>query len=365
MRSRIILYIWMVSCTLGCSRGETTESTSEVNNSFEPTITMASKLDQLSSKISGGQFGQIHHISVANLNEVIYERNFNNYNSTNLHYCFSISKSMTGLAVEMALKEYNISENEKIVTFLQDYVNSITDQRILDISIKNALDMRAGIEWDELSVPYNHSDNDWYKMSQTNDQIEYVISKAVSHDSGQVFTYNGGLSIILSHIVQVLSGMTMENYLYDRLFKKLDISNWDWSTVPPGVTDGDGGLKLSAKDMIKIGMLGLNEGRWNNEQLLDANWFKKISESALPSSINEYTYANQWWLYSSNTPEVQTIQGEEIYFAWGFGGQNLWIIPSLDLTVLVYSGNYSDPVNQAAPLSFFRTDILPALLLHN
>ena len=138
--------------------------------------------------------------------------------------------------------------------------------------------------------------------------------------------YNSGCSNLLSAIIQRVSGMKTIDFAYKHLFTPLGITEVVWHEKQ-GISLGANGLKMTASDMLRLGSLYLQQGLWNGEQLVPAQW---VLESTKPrfltySEIGHYGY--HWWV-----SELER-EGKKVpyYFAMGLFGQFIIVYPSLKL----------------------------------
>jgi CubicO group peptidase (beta-lactamase class C family) len=164
-----------------------------------------------------------------------------------------------------------------------------------------------------------------------------MLDQPMDAEPGTKFVYNTGVSVLLSGVIQHVTGQSAEAFAGEVLFGPLGIHEWQWYTSPLGVTDTGGGLLLRPRDMAKLGFLYLREGVWEptGERLLPATWVQ--------ASTRPYThdgagggYGYQWWI------QRLAASGEEMQFPYavGWGGQRIYVIPPLDLVVAMTAEGY-------------------------
>jgi CubicO group peptidase (beta-lactamase class C family) len=200
--------------------------------------------------------------------------------------------------------------------------------------------MSGGLDWQE-RIPYTDQRNDAVVMNYSGDMYSYVLSRDIKQGEqpGEKFEYNSGLSILLGGVVLDATGMPIDEYAEQTLFRKLGIKQYFWSSNNGQVHTG-GGLYLQPRDILKIGQLVLNNGKWNGQQVVSQTWIKESTALHLPinGSNKRVGYGYQWWrgIFKVNQTKYNTI------YAAGYGVQFLWIIPKLDLVVLVLHHNPTD-----------------------
>ena len=165
------------------------------------------------------------------------------------------------------------------------------------------------------------------------------MSKPLVLMPGASWYYNGGCSVILGAIIERASGMQVEDFSREYLFDKLGIYNYNWWIMRDGLAGTHGGLSLRSRDMAKFGQLFLNGGTWNGERIISENWVAESTAQHI-HAYGIHWYGYQWWRRSMN--------GYNVFFAAGAGGQNIFIVPELELVIVTTFnyGSYEDVVNQ-------------------
>jgi CubicO group peptidase (beta-lactamase class C family) len=160
--------------------------------------------------------------------------------------------------------------------------------------------------------------------------------------------------------------MSLIDFGLNELMLPLGITEIEVTRTPTGLPNGGGGFFLRTRDAAKFGQLLLNDGTWNGETIVSSEW---LAESVVPRTAISWPdpsqwdwqvtgYGYQWWTgyYESGDAIVESI------VAWGFGGQWVIALPSLDLVVAINSDGYDGgdaALNQAHALVALH--ILPAL----
>jgi len=266
-----------------------------------------------------------------------------NYDIETPHHLASVTKSFTSALVGIAIdKGFIGSVNEKIFVFFPEYTEYNTGEK-QNMTIEHLLTMSAGFEWNESDVAYGNSSNDLIQMWRVTDPLEYLVSKPLSHSPGTHFYYNSGCTNLLGEIIYKASGLKPDIFADKYLFNKLGFVSSEWERFSNGVVYVSGDLKIVPRDMAKFGHLYLKEGILNNEQLLPKEWVVKSVEQSMDVN-NLWQYGYKWWLrnYGAGDNEFWS------YSAKGWGGQQITIIPNLNMVVVFTGGNFvdGDPVDQ-------------------
>lgn len=270
------------------------------------------------------------------------------------HHLASVTKSFTSALIGIAIDKGIIeSVDEKVFSFFPEYSEYNTGEK-QNMTIEHLLTMSAGFQWNEHDVDYGDTRNDLIQMWRVNDPLEYLVSKPLAHTPGTVFYYNSGCTNLLGQIIYKASGIKPDVFADRYLFDKLRFKSSEWENFPNGVIFTSGDLKIVPRDMAKFGYLYLKEGKWNNEQIVSKDW---IDQSINPSMNinNTWQYGYKWWLRNFNVSENNFWS----FSALGWGGQQITIIPSLNLVIVFTGGNFvtGDPVNQ-----IITEYILPSVL---
>jgi CubicO group peptidase (beta-lactamase class C family) len=303
------------------------------------------RINNLNSGIVNGDYGHVRTLLIFKNDSLIFDRYYHHkkdrYKPTDVHGLQSATKSITSLLVGILLdKGYIQSIDQKVLTFFPEY--KITDSLKNLITIKDLLLMASGISWNEDKVDLTDAkSNDLRILNSSKDYIKYYFGKPMDSIPGKKFQYSGGCTITLGEIIKRSSGLTVEEFALQYLFKPLGISEYTWSDKSKaGQSSTGGGLSLVPSDFAKIGLLVKNNGRWNNKQVISENWIKESFTPQIHTDRkngfgNYYEYGYQWWII--NFPnELVTIA------ARGWGDQRLILIPKLNMLVVVNGGNFFD-----------------------
>ncbi len=185
----------------------------------------------------------------------------------------SVTKSVTSALIGVAIGRGEIAGVDVPVTdFLGDYEIANLDEWKQSMTLRDLLTMRAGIAWDEDTVPYTDPANSCAGMENSDDWIQFVIDQPMSDQPGERFVYNSGASQLLSLIIKKATGRHVDEYAREHLFGPLGITGFAWKTTPTGHPDTEGGLYLIPRDLAKIGYLYLMDGVWDGARVLPEGW---------------------------------------------------------------------------------------------
>jgi len=286
------------------------------------------------------------------------------YRDSKLHTMQSVSKSLTSAAIAIANKNGDIPDlNANIMNYFDDYKSSKPDPRREKITILDVLNMSSGIKWDESSMAYTDPSSDCVQMELSNDWIQYVIDREMAESPGTKFNYNSGETMLLSYLINKTTGTDLAKYLEKNLFSVIGIKDYYWKHTPKGLTDAEGGLYLTPRDLARFGYLILKNGVWDGKQVLPKSWVSQIHETDINTGTDWLRYGLQFWVmpYGDNQTAI---------LASGLGGQRMIVIPEYDIVAVFTGWNIYDVpalhsykamnkvINSVIPEKTFNTKIL-------
>lgn len=260
----------------------------------------SSKIVKLTRLILADTFKNIHSVLIMRDNKLLYESYFpgkdeiwglklgyTKHNVNSLHDVRSISKSVVSACIGIAIEQKKIKcIDDPIFNYLPDYIKYKTDLN-KTITIRHLLTMSSGIVWDE-DTPHNTSKNDESQMEKSDDPVAYTLSLPMAQKPGSVWNYNSGGVQILAAIIKNVSGYNIDEFAVHFLFDPLGIKEYQWIKIHNKVPAAASGLRLRSRDLVKIGMLYLNKGKYDHTQVIPQKWIKQsIATSILRDSATK------------------------------------------------------------------------------
>jgi len=285
------------------------------------------RLNEMSAHIKEEGFA-IDSILIVRNGYIVFEQYLNpEHNQSSLHPIFSCTKSvlsaLTGIAID---KGYIESVDQKILDFFPSQTFANPDPRKENIKIKHLLTMTSGLDWHEFDVPYDDPNNSFAQLMTSTNWVQYVLDRPMVADPGEVWNYNTGDFHLLSALLQNATGLPTGDFAINSFATPIGVVDAFWQTDPQGINFGGSGLELTPRSMAKFGFLYLNNGTWDNQQLVPKDWV--VSSTSSYSSIDATTdYCHGWW----RKPNLHT------YYALGYAGQLIFVVPQYDLVVVFTS----------------------------
>jgi CubicO group peptidase (beta-lactamase class C family) len=249
----------------------------------------------------------------------------------------SVTKSVTGTLAGAALREKRLSGfGARTGDVIPDRIPSGADPRVADITLWQWLTMTSALQWDAAG--------DWERLLAAPDWVAMTLGLPVIGIPGQTFVYNTGGSHVLGVMVAAAVGKPLEDYAQEVLFAPLGMKPGDWMRSPQDEVSAGSGLELTPRDMAKLGYLYLREGEWDGKRIVDVDYVRAATtwQSAGDATGGWAAYGYQWWV-------TATDAGYPSYFALGYGGQHIYVVPALDLVVVAGIERRVDPSELRTP----------------
>jgi CubicO group peptidase (beta-lactamase class C family) len=279
-----------------------------------------------------------------------------------LHDMRSVSKSVVGLlyGVTLGAGQVPVPEASLLAQF-PEYPDLSADPTKHALTIQHALTMTLGTEWDELTLPYTDPRNGETAMNNAADRYRYVLERPMIDRPGRRWTYNGGATALLGRLIEKGTGRQLYDFARAALFEPLGIGKTEWRRGTDGEPIAASGLRLTPRDLARIGVMILGGGQWNGRQVIPADWLAASFTPAI-SMPDGRQYGYQWYLGAVPMNDGNGgVRLERIISAIGNGGQRMFLLPRLDLVVAITAGNYNAMNQGDPPLVVLRDLILPAL----
>jgi CubicO group peptidase (beta-lactamase class C family) len=266
---------------------------------------------------------RVHSVLLMRHGKVIAQGSFKPYTASYPHMMFSLSKSVTGMAVGIAQGEGLLSLDEKVIDLFPEKGILLRSPRINAITIRHLLNMTSGIKFNEVG---SFVEKDWVKA--------FLLSDCV-FEPGTRFQYNSMNSYLLSAIVRKKTGMGIVEYLTPRLFAPLGIENVYWETCPLGIEKGGWGLYLHIADMAKLGQLYLQRGLWN----VGGEWKRLVPEEWVEESTKVQTPPREGKPPVGYGYQIWKFGVRDAYQFNGVFGQYVTVLPQHDMVIAMTGGS--------------------------
>lgn len=288
--------------------------------------------------------------------ELIFEYYRDQYIPAEIAKINSCTKSILSALIGIALDQGLLPG---LTVPLREFFPQLTrdaDTRKQHITLEQLLNMSAGFRWTEFGGA-----NSFPKMTRSPHWVNYVLEQPLAEEPGTRMEYNSGISQLLSAILVQAAGRSTAAFAEEFLFGPLGIREYEWDTDPQGIHTGGYGLKLRPADLLNFGQLYLQQGDLQGTQLISGAWIAQSVQPAMKTEPSRHGgYAWHWWTESmirrSGNGESERA---DYYYARGYAGQFVYVLPTLQLVVVLTQDNKRGRNNP--PPDVFHEYLLPLL----
>ena len=316
--------------------------------------TDSSSISNLMKEIIDQKYGRIKSLLILKDNKLLVEEYFYGYNRNDLQQIRSCTKSVTSLLFGIALDHHKDTNIEQPVFSFFPEFNSLKSGEREEIKLKNLLTMTAGLEWNDYPV----------EMYKSDDCFQYILSRPMVGKPGERFKYNSGCAVLLGGIIQFLEAKKPLPFAKDFLFAPMGITNYTWESHKNDRLRCGEGLSLRPRDMAKIGLLVLNDGKWQDIQIVSKEWIRESTKPHVQES-KFFNYGYQWWHHSKNNlqwwkePNTTSPKEHNLIIALGYGGQYIMIIRDLDLVIVTTASDFESGTMARSKIPMVIEEIVP------
>jgi CubicO group peptidase (beta-lactamase class C family) len=303
-------------------------------------------------RLATDYFTGVRSVAIVRDGYLVYEYYREGVDPDDGHDVRSVTKSVIGALVGIALADGSIESLDATVgEVFADRLPAHADHRMDGVTLRQLLAMTSGLPADDPGL--GGDPKILGQVQQSPDWVRAILGVPLTADPGSRFAYSSATSHLLSALVADATGGSTLAFARERLFGPLGIDTSDvfdpavvgpptpeqieqydrarvaWPTDPQGYHFGMALLKLPTRDLAKLGYLYLNEGRWDDEQVVPADYVRASTSPGVSRPRGPVDYGWHWW--------VTRDDDERSFFARGYGGQLVHVNPALDLVTVVTS----------------------------
>jgi CubicO group peptidase (beta-lactamase class C family) len=231
----------------------------------------------------------------------------------------SASKSVISTLVGIAIEEGRLEGlDQRVLDLLPEYRGVNEDPRIEQLTVGNLLSMQAGLQ--------STSSGNYGGWVASRDWVRDALRRPFVEEPGGRMVYSTGNTHILSAILTRATGRSTLAWAREALFEPLGISLAPWTRDPQGIYLGGNEMGLLPREMLAYGELYRNGGVHEGRRLVDEAWIRDSWVQRGTSRFNGHGHGLGWW--------IREYAGYDVFFAWGHGGQYIFLVPELEMTVV-------------------------------
>lgn len=277
--------------------------------------------------------------------EIVYENYWNGLTEDMTHSAFSITKTMTGIMVGIAIDEGLIASKDDLII---KYLPEFKDTWYQDVTIDHCLDMISGVKWENdipMLIEYL-----WQWLWNLTSPENYLIQRESWHKPGTFRVYNSMDALMAGLVLKsVIGEKTIAVYMEEKLWEPLGAEDNAYFSYfqENDIENTIFGFSATTRDLAKVGQLYLQKGNWNGRQIVSESWVsqsftahREDNQPRVDASLKWFYdtygwgYNNFWWI-------PDDTQGDEI-FAWGIDGQLIYIDRSKNIVIASFRSNPAD-----------------------
>ena len=295
---------------------------------------------------AAAELDRIRSLLVSWRGALVVERYYNGARASGTANIKSASKSfisaLVGIAIDSGLIE---GVRQPIAHYFPSLNGPKADVRKRAITIEDLLTMRSGLQ---------STSNRYYgAWVQSGNWVQYALDRPLLAEPGTDMDYSTGSSHLLSAILTKATGKSTWQYAQEVLAKPLGFSLAQWPRDPQGIYFGGNDMLMTPRQMVAFGELYLKKGNVSGRQVVPASWVDASFVPRTRSRWSDQTYGYGWW--------ARELAGQDVRFAWGFGGQYIFVVPALDLVVVTTSSSTVDESRRSHRRTVF--DIVEQLVI--
>jgi CubicO group peptidase (beta-lactamase class C family) len=253
---------------------------------------------------------------------IVEEAYFNGARAARPANLKSVSKSVLSALVGIALdRGYLNSVHVTIEKFFPEQLRGAEDARKKAITLEDLLTMRSGLE--------STSNVNYGRWVQSNNWVGYALGRPLVDEPGERMIYSTGNSHLLSAVLTKASKLSTFDFARRFLAEPLGVPIPPWVRDPQGIYLGGNEMHWTARGMLAFGELYLNGGRIRGKQIVSEAWIKQSLQPRTASRWSGRRYGYGWW--------IDRLAGYDAYYAWGHGGQFIFVLPKLRMVIVTTS----------------------------
>jgi CubicO group peptidase (beta-lactamase class C family) len=272
----------------------------------------------------------IHSLLMVRNGYIVVDAYFYPYDGSTVHDMASVTKSVMTTLIGIAADQGKLSLDDPALSFFPNRTIANRDALKEQITVRHLASMSSGLD-----CTHERDEETLQQMQRTTDYVQFTLDRRMMAEPGTRFIYCSPAIHLLSPILQQATGMTALDFARANLFAPLGIEDAIWESDPQGFSDGWGDLYLHPRDMAKLGLLWLNGGEWDGQQVVPREWVAAAGDVQMADTgpgWGDDKYGYGWW--------IEEGSGLTVIAARGRGGQDIKIVPRYNLMAVTTGGGF-------------------------
>ena len=258
---------------------------------------------------------------------IVFEKYFDGYSESSKSNSFSMAKSITVTLLGKAIMDKKIKSLDQLVgDFFDEYKTGLG----AELTVGDLASMSSGMKWNEKYYSIINITSESYFSE---DLRSLILNQKIINKPGQKFRYSSGDTQLLGMVIEKATNTNLSDYLRNNFTIPMGFENealWQLDSEESGMEKAYCCFASNAKDFARFGKLYKNNGKWNNEILLDSTFINKATNPVFNSSPY---YGYGWWLYNYNDKKVYTMNGHRGQFVIVFPEEDIIIVRLGDINI--------------------------------
>jgi CubicO group peptidase (beta-lactamase class C family) len=315
---------------------------------------LAEGVSAMTEAVHNEGFPNLHSVLIYRDGSLVFEEYFYEFDRDTPHQMRSATKTLMALLVGAAVDRGLIpSIDDPVLPWFAEYEGlAHPDARKSAITLRDLLTMSSGFDCDDWNADSAGNES---RMVETDDWARFILDLPMLAEPGTAAAYCSGNVILAGRIVEKASGKPLKAFADETLFGPLGIEAYAWDFRPDrSNVENFVQAWLRPRDMVKIGVLILDDGAWAGRQVIPSDWIREMTTPH--AEIDGTPYGFFWWGRYLNLPSGRV----ELPQATGNGGQKIIVMEAQSAVVVMTGGAFNQ---QSDTNELMARYILPGLLV--
>jgi CubicO group peptidase (beta-lactamase class C family) len=322
-RSTALLLLLLAGCDAARDTGADAAAPAVATTAAAPRVSPADTVLLAQALERAAELPRLRGILVSQRGQIVMERYTAGAAADRATNVKSASKSVLSVLVGIAIQEGRIrGVDQPIADFFPEYfARQGVDPRKRAITVGNLLSMQSGLE--------STSFNEYGAWVSSGNWVRAALDQPLVDQPGGRMLYSTGSTHLLSAILTRATGRSTWAYANEKLAEPMGFRIRPWQRDPQGIFFGGNDMYLTPRQMLRFGQMYLDGGIYQGRQIVPAEWVRESVRPRTSSPYNGHGYGLGWWSKDSG--------GRQVFFAWGYGGQYVFVVPELELVAVFIS----------------------------
>ena len=306
--------------------------------------TTKDKTVELLELLQSENYAKIDGIVVAKNNKLLFEKYFNGYDRESLHDLRSSFKTITSLLAGIAVDQGLFKVDDEIGKFINEWKNDPRGK----ITVRNLLEMKSGLACEGF---FGIGPDCEAEMWEKDDWLKYIFNIPLRHDPGLNWEYTSMEPELVGIIISRASKMNLMDFAKKYLFEPMAITKYEWFVTPNGGGYAAGSFDIKPIDLLKIGQMVLDKGKWEGRQIVSEKWLNESTNCQTDVEMSfvrfartknaKYSAAKYGYFWYNEFLQYGDIK-TEVLFSSGNGGQYMMVLKDYDACVVFTGSNFGN-----------------------